>query len=143
MQLTVWVCYHSHTSVITCGAYSIFHVVSVSKSEIAADSDVRLIQSFLDVLILKVLKKSNYTNGYSLILHFHQKFHVLVSPGTVYSKLYGLERQGFLEGFFDGRRRIYRLTKQGEEHLNRVLMTEQRNRAAFLSIFSASDAEQT
>jgi DNA-binding PadR family transcriptional regulator len=115
----------------------------VSKSEIAADSDVRLIQSFLDVLILKVLKKSNYTNGYSLILHFHQKFHVLVSPGTVYSKLYGLERQGFLEGFFDGRRRIYRLTKQGEEHLNRVLMTEQRNRAAFLSIFSASDAEQT
>jgi DNA-binding PadR family transcriptional regulator len=139
----VWVCYHSHTSVITCGAYSILHVVSVSKSEIAADSDVRLIQSFLDVLILKVLKKSNYTNGYSLITHFHQKFHIMVSPGTVYSKLYGLERQCFLEGFFDGRIRIYRLTKKGEEHLNRVLMAEQRNRAAFLSIFSASDAEQT
>jgi DNA-binding PadR family transcriptional regulator len=100
------------------------------------DLDIRLVRNFSDILILRLVKKNDCASGYSLIRYFHQKFHVLVSSGTVYSKLYWLERQGFLEGVFDGRRRVYRLTKPGEEYLNRICMTEQRNHAAFVSIFS-------
>lgn len=102
------------------------------------DLDLRLMRDFMDILILRMLEKSNSTSGYSLIKYFHHRFHLLVSSGSVYSKLYSLERQGLLEGICDGRRRIYRLTEQGEEYLSRIRMTEQRNRAAFLSIFSAA-----
>jgi DNA-binding PadR family transcriptional regulator len=102
------------------------------------DLDLRLMRDFMDILILRMLEKSSSTNGYSLIKYFHHRFHLLVSSGSVYSKLYSLERQGFLEGVCDGRRRVYRLTEQGEEYLSRIRMTEQRNRAAFLSIFSAA-----
>lgn len=110
--------------------------MSASKSEIVIDLDARLIQSFMDIIVLKLLRNNHLTSGYDLIKHFHQRFHMLVSPGTVYSILYSLERQGFLEGNFDGRRRIYRLTGQGEEFLKRVCMTYERSYAVFSSIFS-------
>jgi DNA-binding PadR family transcriptional regulator len=111
----------------------------VSKSEIIPDLDLRLIHDFMDVLILKVLRNDTCATGYSLIRYFHQRFHIIVSSGTVYSKLYRLERQGFLEGTSDGRRRVYRLTKRGEDYLSTVRTNEKRNHAAFLSIFSVAN----
>jgi DNA-binding PadR family transcriptional regulator len=101
-----------------------------------ADLDVRLIQDFMDVIILRLLRGNHCTSGYELIKYFHHKFHMLVSSGTVYSMLYSMERQGFIEGSFDGRRRIYKLTKRGEEFLNEMCTAGQRNHSVFLSIFS-------
>jgi DNA-binding PadR family transcriptional regulator len=98
--------------------------------------DVRLIRDFLDVFIFKSLKKHSHATGYSLVRYFHQKFHLFVSSGTVCSKLYLLERQCLLDGVFDGRRRVFTLTRKGEEYLEMVGITEQRNQAPFLSIFS-------
>ncbi|HJW98389.1 MAG TPA: PadR family transcriptional regulator [Candidatus Bathyarchaeia archaeon] len=112
--------------------------MSASKSEVVTDLDARLIQSFMDIIILKLLRNNHLTNGYDLIKHFHQRFHMLVSSGTVYSILYSLERQGFLEGNSDGRRRVYRLTRQGEEFLERVCMTYERSYAVFSSVFSSA-----
>lgn len=100
-----------------------------------AELDVRLIQDFIDILILKVLSKNGSATGYSLIRYFHQRYHIRVASGAVYSKLYWLERQGFLEAASDGRRRVYGLTKKGEEYLDTIRTNEQRNHAAFLSIF--------
>jgi DNA-binding PadR family transcriptional regulator len=115
--------------------------VSASKSEIVTNLDARLIQNFMDIIILKLLRNNHLTSGYDLIRHFHQRFHMLVSSGTVYSILYSLERQGFLEGNFDGRRRVYKLTGQGEELLKDVCMTYERSYAVFSSIFSSADGE--
>jgi len=107
-----------------------------SNSEIRADLDVRLVQDFMDVIILKLLKRNDCTSGYALIRYFHQRFHMFVSSGTVYSTLYSLERQGFIVGDFDGRRRVYRLTKDGEQFFDAICIAGQRNHAVFLSIFS-------
>jgi DNA-binding PadR family transcriptional regulator len=115
--------------------------VSASKSDTVTDLDARLIQNFMDIIVLKLLGNTHLTSGYDLIRHFHQRFHMLVSSGTVYSMLYSLERQGFLEGNFDGRRRVYKLTRQGEEFLNRICMTHERSYAVFSSIFSSAEVE--
>lgn len=101
-----------------------------------ADLDVRLIQNFMDVIILRLLKENQCTSGYDLIKYFHHKFHMLVSSGTVYSMLYSLERQGLIEGKFDGRRRVYKVTEHGEEFFSEICITGQRNQAVFMSIFS-------
>jgi DNA-binding PadR family transcriptional regulator len=110
--------------------------VSNSNSRIGTDLDARLIQGFMDVIILKLLRRNDCTSGYALIRYFHQKFHVLISSGTVYSTLYSLERQGFIIGDFDGKRRVYRLTKNGEEFFDEICSAGQRSHALFLSIFS-------
>ena len=115
--------------------------MSASKSEIVTDLNSRLIQNFMDIIALKLLRNNHLASGYDLIRHFHQRFHMLVSSGTVYSMLYSLERQGFLEGNFDGRRRVYRLTGQGEEFLKKVCMTQERSYAVFSSIFSSAEVE--
>jgi DNA-binding PadR family transcriptional regulator len=101
-----------------------------------ADLDVRLIQNFMDVIILRLLKENQRTSGYDLIKYFHHKFHMLVSSGTVYSMLYSLERQGLIEGKSDGRRRVYKVTEHGEEFFNEICITGQRNQTVFMSIFS-------
>jgi len=115
--------------------------VSASKSELVADIDARLIQDFMDIIVLKLLGNNRLASGYDLIRHFHQRFRILVSSGTVYSMLYSLERQGFLEGTFDGRRRVYRLTGQGEEFLKNICLTHERSYAVFSSIFSSAEVE--
>lgn len=100
------------------------------------DIEVRLIQDFMDIIILRLLRENHCTSAYELIKYFHHKFHMLVSSGTVYSMLYSMERQSLIEGNFDGRKRIYKLTKHGEEFLTETCMTGQRNHSVFLSIFS-------
>jgi DNA-binding PadR family transcriptional regulator len=100
------------------------------------DLDVRLIQDFMDIVILKLLRGNHCTSGYELIKYFHHKFHMLVSSGTVYSMLYSLERQGSIEGNFDGKRRVYKLTKEGQTFLTEICKKGQRNHSVFLSIFS-------
>jgi len=111
-------------------------VVSNSNSEMKTDLDVRLIQDFMDIVILKLLRGNHCTSGYELIKYFHHKFHMLVSSGTVYSMLYSLERQGLIEGKSDGRRRVYKVTEHGEEFFNEICITGQRNQTVFMSIFS-------
>jgi DNA-binding PadR family transcriptional regulator len=101
-----------------------------------ADVDDRLIQNFMDIIILRLVKENQCTSGYDIIRYFHHKFHKLVSSGTVYSRLYSLERQGLIEGKFDGRRRVYKVTDDGVEFFREICMTGQRNQAVFMSIFS-------
>lgn len=112
--------------------------MSNSNSEMRTDLDARLIQDFMDVIILRLLKGNLCTSGYELIKYFHRKFHMLISSGTVYSILYSLERNGFIEGSFDGRRRVYKLTEHGEEFFNEMCTAGQRNHSVFLSIFSST-----
>jgi len=115
-----------------------FTRVSALKPEVTTDLDARLIQSFMDIIILRVLKNNHLTSGYDLIKYLHQRFDILASSGTVYSMLYSLERQGFIKGNSDGRRRVYKLTEQGEGFLKRIYMTHERSYAVFSSIFSSA-----
>lgn len=110
--------------------------MSTLNSDVEADLDLRIIQNFMDVIVLKLLKKNRALCGYDVIKHFHKKFGMLPSSGTVYSLLYSLERNGLVQGESNGRKRTYALTKHGEDFLKGVGLAKQRNHAIWSSVLS-------
>lgn len=82
----------------------------------------RLIKNFSDILILAELRKGPLS-GYDVIEYINNKFHILLSSGTVYAILYSLERDGLITGNWNQRRRMYNLTQKGEDTLKAILIT--------------------
>jgi len=82
----------------------------------------RLIRSFMDLVILKELRNSAGMSGYDIITSFRRKFYTLPSPGTVYSVMYAMERKELVEGIVVNRKRVYKLTKKGEEKITNILL---------------------
>ena len=68
----------------------------------------------MDIIILAELRNGPIS-GYDVISFIHDKFHLLVSSGTVYSLLYSLERNGLIEGTWNERKRVYKLTEKGKK----------------------------
>jgi DNA-binding PadR family transcriptional regulator len=64
-------------------------------------------------MLLKLSEKP--MGGNDFINFYYKKFGILMSGGTVYSNLYSLERKGLIKGFDTIQKRVYRLTKKGEE----------------------------
>jgi DNA-binding PadR family transcriptional regulator len=80
----------------------------------------RIIKTFMDIIILAELRKGPMS-GYDVISFIHKKFHFLISSGTVYSLLYSLERNGLIEGTWDERKRVYKLTDKGAKTIEAIL----------------------
>jgi len=74
----------------------------------------RIIKNFMDIIILAELRIGPLS-GYDVISFIHNKFHLLVSSGTVYSLLYSLERSGLIEGTWNERKRVYKLTEKAKK----------------------------
>ena len=80
----------------------------------------RIIKNFMDIIILAELKNGPLS-GYDVISFIHNKFHLLVSSGTVYSLLYSLERNSLIEGTWNERKRVYKLTDKGIKTIDTIL----------------------
>ena len=76
------------------------------------------IKGYLDILILSLLEEKEMC-GYEIIARIHKKFHILLSPGTVYPLLYKLEENGLVETKHVGRKKIYIINK--EEQVKAIL----------------------
>lgn len=59
---------------------------------------LELIKNLIDYIILKYLREHGKASGYELIGEVNRNYGVLLSPGTIYSKLYALERKGLVKG---------------------------------------------
>jgi DNA-binding PadR family transcriptional regulator len=81
----------------------------------------RIIKSFMDLIILKELRNSANMSGYDVITLLHRRFHMLLSAGSLYSTLYAMEREELVEGFVAGGKRVYKITKKGEEKIQSIL----------------------
>jgi DNA-binding PadR family transcriptional regulator len=80
----------------------------------------RIIKNFMDIIILAELGNGPLS-GYDVISFIHNRFHLLVSSGTVYSLLYSLERNALIEGTWNERKRVYKLTEKGEKTIDTIL----------------------
>jgi DNA-binding PadR family transcriptional regulator len=80
----------------------------------------RIIKNFMDIIIMTELRNGSLS-GYDVISYIHSKFNLLVSSGTVYSLWYSLERSGLVEGTWDERKRVYKLTEKGEKTIDTLL----------------------
>jgi DNA-binding PadR family transcriptional regulator len=76
-------------------------------------------------------------SGYDVIAYIHNKFHLLVSSGTVYSLLYSLERNGLIQGKWNERKRIYTLTEKGEKTIKTILNANDKIRNFLLTLLKA------
>jgi len=80
----------------------------------------RIIKNFMDIIILAELR-DRPLSGYDVISFIHNRFHLLVSSGTVYSLLYSLERNGLVEGTWTKRKCVYQLTDKGLKTIDTIL----------------------
>jgi DNA-binding PadR family transcriptional regulator len=95
------------------------------ESETLSEMRASLIKHFLDVVISKELRKSGSMSGYDIIRHIHGTHDIPISPGTVYSLLYSLERRKIVDGKWSDRKRVYSLTKKGEKAIDEILHSKE------------------
>jgi DNA-binding PadR family transcriptional regulator len=67
-----------------------------------------IVKSFLPYIALASIKKAGEATAYNIIQHVQEELNVVLSAGTMYSTIYGLERQGYIKG-----KTRYRLTDKG------------------------------
>lgn len=60
-------------------------------------------------------------SGYDVIRFIYEKFGVLVSSGTVYSRLYTLERSGWIKSISTKRKRVYALSEESTQNIEPIL----------------------
>ena len=78
---------------------------------------MRVFKALLDDAILISLK-DELMSGYDLLLLFNEEFGISLSPGTVYSTLSNMERDGLIKSELFLRKRIYKLTDEGKRVLD-------------------------
>jgi DNA-binding PadR family transcriptional regulator len=93
----------------------------------------RIIKNFMDLIILAELRNGPMS-GYDVISFIHNKFHLLVSSGTVYSLLYSLERNGLIEGTWNERKRVYKLTDKGKKTIEIILSANDKIKSFITSL---------
>jgi len=98
----------------------------------------RIIKNFMDIIIMTELRNSSLS-GYDVISYIHNKFNLLVSSGTVYSLLYSLERNGLVEGIWDERKRVYKLTEQGAKTIDTLLSASDKIKGFMANILKAQN----
>jgi len=99
----------------------------------------RIIKNFMDIIIMTELRNGSLS-GYDVISYIHNKFNLLVSSGTVYSLLYSLERNGLVEGVWEERKRVYKLTQKGEKTINTLLESSDKIKVFMSNILKAQNA---
>jgi DNA-binding PadR family transcriptional regulator len=99
------------------------------------DIETRIVKNFLDILILVEMKKQSGLSGYDVISFINSKFGGMLSPGTVYSTLYSLDRKGLISGVSNGKKTVYKLTEIGETIVNVMMSNFNEEMAIFARKF--------
>ena len=99
------------------------------------DIETRVVKNFLDIIILIEMKKHSHLSGYDITAFVNSKFGGSLSPGTVYSELYSMERKGLLQGESDGRKTVYKLTGDGEQVVSTMMIDFNEQMSLFVRKF--------
>ncbi len=73
----------------------------------------RVVSSFLDVLVVYHFKDQEFS-GYDVTQYINKKLNVWLSPGTIYSTLYAMEREGYLEVISGEKKRVFKVSEKGK-----------------------------
>ena len=96
-------------------------ITSRYEEEILKEMHRDIVKSFLEIFILTKLKSYAALSGYDFVEVIQKQFNFILSPGTIYSTLYSLERKGLIKPLavssIKNRKRAYTLTEKGEKLL--------------------------
>ncbi|MFB3889669.1 MAG: PadR family transcriptional regulator [Candidatus Bathyarchaeia archaeon] len=92
----------------------------MGKASKAEELRKRTVLHFMDILILMELQKRTMS-GYDVMAFLHKKFGVGISSGTVYATLYAMERDKLIEGFWEARKRSYKISQKEKKNVDYLL----------------------
>jgi|Deesub1362B_J571_1020462.scaffolds.fasta_scaffold17494_2 DNA-binding PadR family transcriptional regulator len=111
---------------------------------IVREIERRIITDFMDVIILSMLYNSrNAIGGCDVIKYLHKRFHFLVSPGTVYSHIYALERKGLIQAMETQRKRVYSLTEKGQRFAEKLANSKERIASFIVNLISKNGVKSS
>jgi DNA-binding PadR family transcriptional regulator len=84
-----------------------------------------MVRHFLDIIVLNNIKQKGLLSGYDVVETIQAEFNFLISPGSVYSLMYCLERDGLLRRESAGEKQVFGLTDKGEEHIRTVIHSKE------------------
>ena len=109
------------------------------QNDVMAELSERTVRAFLDLFILRKLGESSEPlSGYDFIGLIFDEFGITVSPGSIYSVLYSMERDGLIRGLSYQWKRVYVLTDNGEKKIKTVSGKKEKVLNLFGSLFLSS-----
>jgi DNA-binding PadR family transcriptional regulator len=105
----------------------------VSERETLKNIKKSVVKNFLDSLILMKLRKDGSFNGYEMMRVLQEKYDLMISPSTVYSALYLLERRNLVRGETIGNVRVYSLTEEGFA-VTEIIISHQEKITSYVSM---------
>jgi len=106
---------------------------SLDRAGISAESVHRFVKDQLETIVLALLVREPMC-GTDIIKTIHNKFGVLLSPGTIYPLLHELEKKKLLECEYGVKTKTYGPVEGAEERI-RELLDEHVKASRFLSKF--------
>ena len=107
-----------------------------NENEVLKDLEIEIMKNHLKMIFLLSIKRNGALSGYDLLQRTQDKYQVNLSPGTVYTQLYSLERKNLLKGQMDSSgKRVYSLTSEGIKATNIILSSRNQIEKMFALLF--------
>lgn len=74
-----------------------------------------IVKKSLEPVVLSLLEKP--ISGYDIVHEIHNRYKVLIPQARIYTYLYGLQDQGFLEVKVSGKSKLYHPTESGKKYI--------------------------
>jgi DNA-binding PadR family transcriptional regulator len=103
-------------------------------SELLTQMNERIVKSFLDMLILKELKRGSL-NDSQLANIFHKRFGEIVDFTLINSNLKFLEKEELITNGKDENRKVYTLTVRGDKKARAFLNSKNKILGLLLNLF--------
>jgi len=108
----------------------------VVENEFISGLNDRIVRIFFDLFVLKKLSEScEPLSGYDFIKLVTDEFDIMLSAGSIYAVLYAMERDGLIQGKSIQRKRVYVLTKKGEETTKKISEENEKILCSFGQLF--------
>lgn len=102
-------------------------MLSFAHPSFPADSVTVVPQATLEEVVKKTLEPvvlsllSRPISGYDIVREIHDRYKVLIPQARIYTLLYDLERDGYLEMKASGKSKLYYPTEKGRKHIRQKL----------------------
>ena len=91
---------------------------SIFDNNFVMEEKRKLLKAFSDIAILEELTKREALSASEIIAFFDKNYDIRMSPGTLYSILYKLERRGYIKVLPDRKTKYYVLADSGKTALD-------------------------
>ncbi len=108
--------------------------MSKLERELLGEMRKKIIDSCLNIVILRELENGPL-GCYDVISRVHNKHDRQLSSGKAYSRLYSLERKGFVRSRLNSNKRAFMLTESGKEIISELANEKIRILGLILNLF--------